>query len=129
MPPVYHSRGRIMTGASTARTRVHASRMLLAAATLSALGAPGARGQTLVLADGRNAEHTAWQVKGDFKRGKDISGLACADDRSCFAVTDEKSAVLPFALDRPARTVTVAPSSWRELGCARPGGWLPAEHD
>jgi hypothetical protein len=80
------------------KMRVHARRMLLAAAAASSLGVPDALGQALVLADGRNATHAAWKVQGDFKRGKDISGLACADDRSCFAVTDEKSAVLPFAL-------------------------------
>src|SRR3954447_1923291 len=107
MPAVSCLGGRIMTGAKTARTRVYARRMLLAAVAMSALGAPGALGQALVLADGRNAEHAAWRVEGDFKRGKDISGLACADDSSCFAVTDEKSAVLPFALDRGARTIIV----------------------
>jgi hypothetical protein len=96
-----------MTRARTAGMRVHAKQMLLAAAAMSLFGAPGALGQALVLPDGRNAEHAEWQVQGNFSKDKDISGLACTDDRSCFAVTDEKSAVLPFALDRTARTITV----------------------
>jgi hypothetical protein len=92
---------------SVAAMHVHAMKILLAAATMLLLGAPGALGQALILPDGRNAQHAEWRVKRDFRKSKVISGLACADDRSCFAVTDEKSAVLPFALDRTTRTITV----------------------
>src|SRR4051812_3369705 len=70
----------IMPNARTSRLYEYLTRTSVGAAVLSLLSAPGALGQLLVLSDGRKAEHVEWQVKGDFKNNKDISGLACADD-------------------------------------------------
>lgn len=87
---------------------MNAGWLLLAFVAIPAICSSGAHGQAFIAADGSRAEHVAWRVEGDFKRGKDISGLACAGDESCFAVTDEKSAVLPFSLDRTRRALVVA---------------------
>ncbi len=61
----------------------------------------------LLLADGTPAEVAPWQVEGEFKKGKDLSGIACDPDGFGLVATDEGSLLQSFRLDRRARTLRV----------------------
>ena len=62
----------------------------------------------LTLADGNPAPAERWQVDGEFKKGKDLSGIACDPDGLGLVATDEGSLLQSFRLDRAARTLRVA---------------------
>ena len=61
----------------------------------------------LLLADGTPAEIAPWRVEGEFKKGKDLSGITCDPDGLGLVVTDEGSLLQSFRLDRGARTLRV----------------------
>ena len=77
---------------------------------------------TLLLADGTPAEVAPWQVEGEFKKGKDLSGIACDPDGLGLVATDEGSLLQSFRLDRAARTLRVGSGARRAAARGRGGG-------